>query len=57
MYSIDHVTEEDMRPYILQGCGLPEAQLRDKTASKEDILGAYPPRGRGLSDLCHILRI
>ena len=52
-YRIDHVTAEDMRLYILRGCGLPEAQPRDKTVSKEDILGAYPPLGRGLSDLSH----
>ena len=31
---------------------LPEMYLRDNT---EDILGAYPLRGHGLSDLCHIL--
>ncbi len=39
MYRIDHVTAEDMGLYILRGCGLPEAQLRDKTVSKEDIFG------------------
>ena len=33
-----------------------EAQPRDKTVSKEDIVGAYPLRGRGLSDLCHLQR-
>ena len=32
---------------------LPKVQPRYKTISKEDILGAYPPRGRGLSDLHH----
>ena len=33
---------------------LPEVQPRDKTISKE---GADPPRGCGLSDLCHVLRM
>ncbi len=39
-YRIDHVTVEDMRLYPPQ---MPEAQPSDKTVSKEDILGAYPP--------------
>ena len=30
-----------------------EVQPRDKIVSKEVILGAYPPLGRGLSDLSH----
>ena len=37
----------------IRRCGLHEAQLRDKTVSREDILGAYPPLRRGLSDLSH----
>ena len=54
-YRIDHVTAEDMRLYTctLHKYSLPEAQPRDKTISKEDILAAYPSLGRGLSDLSH----
>ena len=35
----------------------PEAQSKDKRASTEDILGAYPPRRCGLSGLCHMLHV
>ena len=51
-YRINNTLEENMHPYILCGCSFPP---RYKTALKEDILGAYPPRRCGLSDLCHIL--
>ena len=43
MYRIDHISAEDMRLYIFRCAVLPEVQPREKTVSKEDVLGAYPP--------------
>ena len=54
LYRIDHLAEEDKSSV---DAVFLEVQPRDETVSKEAILGAYPPRGCGLSDLCHILRV